>query len=94
MSAVYSLPGMYNFILSIVLHKVTFLSSWKIILATGVYESTVVRVTTCFAFAIMVYGLLFFEQTSQLSVGLGVVLVGMVALFLGVVIKLGIDWRE
>ncbi len=27
MSAVYSLPGMYNFILSIVLHKVTFLSS-------------------------------------------------------------------
>ncbi len=53
-----------------------------------------VRVTTCFAFAIVVYGLLFFEQTSQLSVGLGVVLVGMVALFLGVVIKLGIDWRE
>ena len=40
------------------------------------------------------YGLLYWDKTHYLSIGLGVVLIGMSLLFLVVVIELGLDWNR
>ena len=60
----------------------------------GVNNTNAVRIPSCFAYGIAVYSLLYFGQTEQLSVGLGVILVGMAVLFLVVVIELGLDWKR
>lgn len=52
------------------------------------------RVSCCIGYAIVVYGLLYWDATHYLSIGLGIVLVGMAALFLVVVIELGLDWKR
>ena len=60
----------------------------------GVDDTTAVRVCTCAGYAVVVLGLLFWGKTRYLSIGLGVVLIGMVILFLVVVIELGLDWSR
>lgn len=57
-------------------------------------DSVWLRVGCCLAYAVVVYGLLFWDATRYLSVGLGLLMVAMAALFLAVVIKLGVDWDE
>ena len=61
---------------------------------TGVDNTDPIRISCCIAYGIIVYGLLFWDKTHHLSVGLGMVLIGMTALFLVVVITLGVDWTK
>ena len=52
------------------------------------------RVGCCVAYAIIVLILLYLDKTDMLGVGLGVVMVGMVTLFLVVVALMGMDWKR
>ena len=55
---------------------------------------TGLRVGCCLAYAIIVLTLLYLDKTDMLGVGLGVVMVGMVTLFLVVVALMGMDWKK
>ena len=52
------------------------------------------RVGTCVAYAIVVLALLWFDKTEKLGVFLGIIMMGMVTLFLIVVIKMGISLEK
>ena len=52
------------------------------------------RVGTCVAYAVVVLVLLWFDATERLGIFLGIVMLGMVSLFLVVVIKMGIDFER
>ena len=55
-------------------------------------ENTVgLRVGCCFAYGVVVLGILFLDKVDSLGIGLGLVMITMVILFLIVVIKLGLD---
>jgi len=55
-------------------------------------ENTVgLRVGCCFAYGIVVLGILFMDKVDSLGIALGLVMITMVVLFLIVVIKLGLD---
>lgn len=49
------------------------------------------RISCCIGYGLVVYALLYWDKTDWLSVGLGIILMAMVALFLIVVSKLGMD---
>merc|ERR1712130_742487 len=51
-------------------------------------------VGTCVAYAVVVLVLLWFDATERLGIFLGIVMLGMVSLFLVVVIKMGIDFER
>ena len=57
-------------------------------------QTTVIQVTSCVGYAVIVSALLLFGQTYHISVALGVILVAMAVLFLIVVIRLGVDWES
>ena len=52
------------------------------------------RVGTCVAYAVVVLALLWFDATERLGIFLGIVMLGMVSLFLVVVVKMGIDFEK
>ena len=52
------------------------------------------RVGTCLGYAIIVLALLWFDKTEKLGIFLGIVMLGMVTLFLIVVLKMGIDFER
>ena len=52
------------------------------------------RVGSCLAYAVVVLALLYFDKTEMLGVGLGIVMMGMVSLFLIVVFYMGMDWTK
>ena len=58
----------------------------------GAENTDLIRISCCIGYAILVYGLLYWDKTHHLSVGLGIIMVAMAALFMVVVVKLGIDW--
>ena len=51
---------------------------------------TAVRIGCCVGYAVIVLGLLFWDKTDQLGIFLGLVMMGMVALFFVVVVKIGL----
>ena len=53
-------------------------------------SAVMLRVGTCLAYALVVLGLLWFDKTETLGIFLGVVMMGMVGLFLVVVIKMNL----
>lgn len=53
-----------------------------------------VRVGCCVAYAVIVLALLYWDKTDMLGIFLGLVMMGMVALFLVVVIKMGVDGEK
>jgi len=55
---------------------------------------TGLRVGSCFAYAIVVLALLYKDKTNILGVFLGVIMMGMVTLFLIVVGVMGVDWEK
>ena len=55
---------------------------------------TGLRVGSCFAYAIVVLALLYKDKTNILGVFLGVIMMGMVTLFLIVVGAMGVDWEK
>jgi len=55
---------------------------------------TGLRVGSCFAYAIVVLALLYKDKTNILGVFLGVIMMGMVTLFLIVVGVMGVDWKK
>ena len=55
---------------------------------------TGLRVGCCVAYAIIVLALLYWDKTDLLGIFLGLVMMGMVALFLVVVIKMGVDGEK
>jgi len=55
---------------------------------------TGLRVGSCFAYAIVVLTLLYKDKTDILGVCLGVIMMGMVTLFLIVVGAMGVDWEK
>ena len=73
-----------------VLHS--FLGSFEVAASSGVSEEqlTGIRIGCCVAYAVIVLALLFWDKTDQLGIFLGIVMMAMVALFLVVVVKIGI----
>jgi len=58
-------------------------------------ENTVgLRVGCCIAYGVVVLAILFADKVDSLGIGLGIVMIGMVTLFLVVVVKLGLDGRR
>jgi len=55
---------------------------------------TALRVGGCFAYAAVVLALLYKDKTNVLGVFLGVIMMGMVILFLTVVFVMGLDWEK
>ena len=53
-------------------------------------SAVILRVGTCLAFAVAVIGLLWFDKTEVLGIFLGLVMMGMVGLFLVVVVKMNL----
>ena len=51
------------------------------------------RVGACLAYAVVVLGLLYWDKTDKLGIMLGIVMMGMVTLFLIVVIQMGIEGK-
>ena len=56
--------------------------------------ATGLRVGCCVAYAVIVLALLYWDKTDLLGIFLGLVMMGMVALFLVVVIKMGVDGEK
>ena len=52
------------------------------------------RVGSCIAYAVIVLVLLYFDKTEMLGICLGMVMMGMVTLFLIVVFYMGMDWTK
>merc|ERR1712203_564201 len=57
-------------------------------------NSWVIRVTSCIAYAVAALALLYMDKVDHLGMFLGVVMMGMVALFLVVVLIMGLDPHE
>ncbi|XP_040573501.1 divalent metal cation transporter MntH [Lepeophtheirus salmonis] len=60
----------------------------------GMENTNFIRISCCIAYGVVVYALLFWDKTDYLSVGLGVIMVGMIILFFLVVINLGLDFKR
>jgi len=58
------------------------------------HNSWVIRVTSCIAYAVAALALLYMDKVDMLGMFLGVVMMGMVALFLVVVLIMGLDLHE
>ena len=52
------------------------------------------RVGSCVAYAVIVLLLLYWDKTEMLAICLGMVMMGMVTLFLSVVFYMGMDWQK
>ena len=52
------------------------------------------RVGSCLAYAVIVLALLYWDKTDMLGICLGMVMMGMVTLFLIVVFYMGLDWTK
>ena len=59
----------------------------------GTENTTGMRVGCCVAYAVVVLALLYWDKTEWLGVFLGIMMIGMVALFLVVVVFMGLDFK-
>ena len=53
-----------------------------------------IRIGSCLVYAVIVLALLYLDKTDLLGVMLGVLMIGMVTLFLVVVVSMGMDWTK
>ena len=60
----------------------------------GASDTTVLRVSCCVAYAVLVLALLYWDKVDSLGVVLGMMMMCMVCLFLVVVIIMGLDFGE
>ena len=52
------------------------------------------RIGSCLVYAVIVMALLYWDKTDKLGIMLGILMIGMVTLFLVVVISMGMDWTK
>ena len=52
------------------------------------------RVGSCLVYAVIVLALLYWDKTDKLGIMLGILMIGMVSLFLVVVASMGMDWTK
>merc|ERR1712106_853836 len=57
-------------------------------------SSVGLRIGSCVVYAIIVLALLYWDKTDKLGIMLGILMIGMVTLFMVVVVSMGMDWTK